>query len=287
VAASYSAPTLFQIAQDLTKMQVDTNIDESDISRVQLGQVATFSVDAYPGQVFRGDVVQIRRAPINLQNVITYDVVVKVDNPEMKLFPGMTANVRIVTDRVSNALKIPASALRFRPDPVTLAAIQKAEEKTRGDAAKAEGEKAKPGDEPAKSGDGQAKSGDRFAKGGFPGGGFPGGGGQGRGGFGGGQGRGGFTGFAKGGGFGGPGSAPVQFQTIYLLGPDGQPKPMRVRVGIGDGSFIQAMSRELEEGQTIITGIASGGPTAAPTNTPGFPGAGGGRGKNFKGAFFF
>src|SRR5262249_52376368 len=76
VAASFSAPTIFQIAQDLTKMQVDTNIDESDIARVQLGQQATFNVDAYPGQTFRGEVYQIRRAPINVQNVITYDVVV-------------------------------------------------------------------------------------------------------------------------------------------------------------------------------------------------------------------
>lgn len=114
VAASFSAPTLFQIAQDLTKMQVDTNVDESDISRVQLNQTATFTVDAYPGTVFQGLVQQIRKAPLNVQNVISYDVVVRIDNEDLKLFPGMTANVRILVEKASGVLKIPAAALRFR-----------------------------------------------------------------------------------------------------------------------------------------------------------------------------
>jgi HlyD family secretion protein len=118
VAASFSAPTIFQIAQDLTKMQVDTNIDESDISRIQVGQDATFTVDAYPGQRFAGQVTQIRRAPINVQNVITYVVVIAVDNPDQRLFPGMTANVRILVDRVRNVLKLPTSALRVRLENV-------------------------------------------------------------------------------------------------------------------------------------------------------------------------
>src|SRR5205085_8034561 len=87
VAASLSAPTLFLIAQDLTKMQVDTNVSEADVGRVQVGQAATFTVDAYPGRVFQGSVTSVRQAPINVQNVITYDVVVGVSNPEGKLFP--------------------------------------------------------------------------------------------------------------------------------------------------------------------------------------------------------
>jgi HlyD family secretion protein len=99
VAASFQAPTIFEIAQDLTKMQVDTSVDEADIGRVRVGQNTTFNVDAYPGQNFSGQVVQIRKAPINVQNVITYDAVVAVPNPDLKLFPGMTANVRILTDR--------------------------------------------------------------------------------------------------------------------------------------------------------------------------------------------
>jgi len=119
VAASFQAPTIFLIAQDLTKMQVDTNVDESDIGTIRVGQNATFSVDAYPSVVFPGMVAQIRQAPINVQNVITYDVVIQVANPDLKLFPGMTANVRIVTNRASDVLRMPVGALRFRPPNVS------------------------------------------------------------------------------------------------------------------------------------------------------------------------
>ena len=115
VAASFQSPIIFLIAQDLTKMQVDTNVDESDVGPIRLGQLASFTVDAYPGEVFPGKVGQIREAPINVQNVITYDVVIGVSNPDQKLFPGMTANVTIFAGRVLNALRIPKAALRFRP----------------------------------------------------------------------------------------------------------------------------------------------------------------------------
>jgi HlyD family secretion protein len=115
VAASFQAPTIFEIAQDLTKMQVDTNVAESDVGRLKVEQRATFTVDAYPGTVFKGQVAQIRKAPINVQNVITYDAVITVANPELKLFPGMTANVTILTQRSENVLKLPNAALRFRP----------------------------------------------------------------------------------------------------------------------------------------------------------------------------
>jgi len=115
VAASLQAPTLFLIAQDLTKMQVDTNVSEADVSRVKLGQSATFAVDAYPGRTFRGEVWQIRKAAINIQNVITYDVVISVSNKDLALFPGMTANVKILVNKHENVLRIPNAALRFRP----------------------------------------------------------------------------------------------------------------------------------------------------------------------------
>jgi HlyD family secretion protein len=115
VAASFQAPVIFLIAQDLTKMQVDTNVDESDVGPIRLDQKATFTVDAYPGQIFQGKVAQIRQAPINVQNVITYDIVIAVSNPDLKLFPGMTANATIFTGHVSNALRIPKAALRFHP----------------------------------------------------------------------------------------------------------------------------------------------------------------------------
>jgi HlyD family secretion protein len=115
VAASLAAPTLFTIAQDLTKMQIDTNVDEADIGRVQTGQRATFTVDAFPSQTFAGQVVQIRKAPKPVQNVVTYNVVVGVDNAGLQLLPGMTANVRIVIDMRPDALLVPNTALRFRP----------------------------------------------------------------------------------------------------------------------------------------------------------------------------
>ena len=115
VAASFQTPTLFTIAQDLTKMEIDTSVDEADISRVKVGQPVTFTVDAYPDSRFSGKVVQIRNAPIVTQNVVTYVVVVGVDNKEMKLKPGMTANVTIETARKDDVLKIPSAALRFKP----------------------------------------------------------------------------------------------------------------------------------------------------------------------------
>ena len=121
VAASFQAPTIFQIAQDLSKMEVDTNVDESDVAPIQVGQRADFTVDAYPGQIFSGTVSQIRQAPIKVQNVVTYDVVVQVSNADLKLFPGMTANVKVMTGGVSGVLRIPLAALRFRPSGGTVA----------------------------------------------------------------------------------------------------------------------------------------------------------------------
>jgi HlyD family secretion protein len=115
VAASFSTPTLFTIAQDLTKMEIDTSVDEADISRIRVGQQVTFTVDAYPEIGFTGKVSQIRNAPVVTQNVVTYVVVVSVDNKDLKLKPGMTANVAIETARKDNVLKIPAAALRFKP----------------------------------------------------------------------------------------------------------------------------------------------------------------------------
>src|ERR671922_568099 len=115
VAASLQAPTLFLIAQDLTKMQVDTSVSEADIGRLKEGQRATFTVDAYSNTTFTGQVVQVRNAPITVQNVVTYDAVVEVPNPDLKLKPGMTANVTFLIAERSNVLKVPNAALRFQP----------------------------------------------------------------------------------------------------------------------------------------------------------------------------
>jgi HlyD family secretion protein len=115
VAASFQTPTLFNIAQDLTKMQVDSSVAEADIGKVRVGQPVEFTVDAYPDSPFKGNVSEIRNAPITVQNVVTYDVVVKVDNPELKLKPGMTANVSIIVGGKKDVLRVLNTALRFRP----------------------------------------------------------------------------------------------------------------------------------------------------------------------------
>ena len=120
VAATLNPPIIFEIAQDLTKMQVDANVDESDIGAVAAGQRATFTVDSYPGTTFQGIVSDIRKAPIITQNVVTYDVVITVDNSDLKLFPGMTANVTILSQQVADTLKVPNAVLRFRPSVAVL-----------------------------------------------------------------------------------------------------------------------------------------------------------------------
>ena len=117
VAASLQAPVIFAIANDLAKMQIDANVAEADVGGVTIDQDVEFTVDAFPSQTFHGKVVQVRNAPITVQNVVTYDTVIGVSNPDLKLKPGMTANVAIVSAQRDDALKIPNSALRFRmPD---------------------------------------------------------------------------------------------------------------------------------------------------------------------------
>src|SRR6516225_2851796 len=115
VAASLQAPVIFQIANDLTKMQIDSNVAEADVGVVQVGQDVDFTVDAFPNQTFHGKVVQVRNAPITVQNVVTYDTVIGVSNPDLKLKPGMTANVSIIAARKDNVLQIKNAALRYRP----------------------------------------------------------------------------------------------------------------------------------------------------------------------------
>jgi HlyD family secretion protein len=118
VAASFQTPTLFSIAQDLTKMQIDTNVDEADIGKVKSGQDVSFTVDAYPDTIFTGKVAVVRNAPITVSNVVTYDVVINVNNAQLKLKPGMTANVSITIEMHPDVLRIPNAALRFKPAEV-------------------------------------------------------------------------------------------------------------------------------------------------------------------------
>src|SRR5207237_741656 len=115
VAASLQAPVIFQIANDLTKMQIDSNVAEADVGAVEVGQDVDFTVDAFPNRTFHGKVVQVRNAPITVQNVVTYDTVIGVDNKDLKLKPGMTANVSIIIAHKDNVVQLKNAALRYRP----------------------------------------------------------------------------------------------------------------------------------------------------------------------------
>ena len=139
VAASLQAPTLFTIAKNLAEMQVDSNVSEADVGRIAVGQDATFTVDAYPERIFHGKVSEIRNAPIIVQNVVTYDVVVLVSNKDLKLKPGMTANVSVMIAHREGVLKIPNAALRFRPESAK-------QESGKGGPPQKTGERGKPGE---------------------------------------------------------------------------------------------------------------------------------------------
>jgi HlyD family secretion protein len=147
VAASFQAPVLFQIANDLTKMQVECSVDEADIGKVKEGQRVRFTVDAFPSDNFNGVVRQVRYSPEVLQNVVTYTTIVDVENPEMKLRPGMTATVSIVVGEAQNALRIPNTALRFQPPQEVLLALfeemKRERQAARGNGAQAEEQSAK------------------------------------------------------------------------------------------------------------------------------------------------
>lgn len=143
VAASFQAPKLFTIAQNLRKMQVETNIDEADVGQVHTGQSAKFTVDSFPGQEFEGTVTQIRKTPQEVENVVTYTVVITAENPNLRLLPGMTANVQVVVSQRPNVLKVPNAALRFRPAGV--AAPEAGRESARGGQDRRDGEKGRNG----------------------------------------------------------------------------------------------------------------------------------------------
>jgi len=259
VAASLQAPELFIIAGDLTDMLVDTAIDESEIGRIREGQKATFTVDAFPGRSFDGEVVQIRKAAQNVSNVITYMVEVSAANPRKELLPGMTANVRIVTDSRQDVLKVPNAALRFRPAgaiaAATPAAARGGQRQERQERLRQRLERELQLDEAQKirlaaifdgrhqRAEMQAQIDDMLtpeqrikyqairA--------------ESRGGRGAGTGRG----------------------RIYRLGADGQAVELNVRLGLTDGSMTEVVAPGLEEGAEIIVGQAQAAP-ARPVASP-------------------
>lgn len=262
VAASFSAPTLFTIAKDLTKMQVQADVDQSDIGRVQVGQPVRFTVDAYPEQEFRGAIAQVRlNATVN-QNVITYPVIIEVANPNLELRPSMTADVTMEVATVRNVLRVPNAALRFRPPEDEEDGEKGGDRRSRrGDAATAGSE----GSAGSSASDGSGRR--RGERGGAGGGSFSGG-------------------ASSGGRRGGAGRA----QTVYVLAEGGKKddelRPVRISTGITDGRHTQVTavrSGELKPGDLVVTGLETLKVEQGATPPGGLGGAGGGRGGRIPG----
>jgi HlyD family secretion protein len=254
VAASLSAPTLFTIAQDLAQMQVETDIDEADIGGLKEGMEATFTVDAFPDEQFAGAIQQIRYAASNDQGVVTYPVILRVANPDLKLRPGMTANVAIVTAQRDEVLRLPATALRFKPPETALASNGKSDTKSAAAPAAGNGNGQALAQTPGAAGsNGQTR-------------------GQGQGGNGQGKGRGkkGADSLAV-----ANGGAPKRLMsTVYVKGPGGKAVPKQVSVGLNDGSFAEILGGDINQGDSVIVGLS--GTSAVGTKT--MPGMGGGMG---------
>ncbi len=220
VAASLSAPTLFLIAEDLTKMQVDTSVSEADIGKLKAGMAAQFSVDAYPTKVFHGTIRQLRNAPQTVQNVVTYDAVIDVSNPNLELRPGMTANVTFVYDQRDSALRVANAALRFQPPPELAGGADR-----RGGGGNGPDGGARPdGEGRAHRGSG---GGDRAAD---------------------------LAGGIRPGGRVRRGGPASDQRTLWTL-RDGAISPVGVRIGITDGIFTEIDARNIHEGDQIVTDV--------------------------------
>jgi HlyD family secretion protein len=243
VAASLAAPTLFVIAKDLREMQVDTSVAEADVGKLSTGMAATFTVDAFPGERFRGKVRQIRNAPTTLQNVVTYDAVIDVANPDLKLRPGMTANITFIAAERDGVVRVPNAALRFRPTPEIFTALGIPVPASVRDA----------GNRAAGPGGGGTGAG-----GGAHSGGAAPGGGAGPGGPGGARPHG-----------AGRGDAPTDRRSIWAL-RDGKPQMVPLRIGLSDGNMTEMLEGDLHEGESVIVdasaadGQAAGAPATAP-----------------------
>ena len=254
VAASLSAPTLFTIANDLKQMQVIANIDQADIGLVEQAKSVKFTVDAFPGKDFDGKIQQMRLNPTNVQNVVTYNVVMDVNNPEQKLKPGMTANLVITIDERNNVLKVPNSALRFTPQDASGQRLGG----NRGGAGNGAGNGSGQGrrqaansNQPAADGSAPTATSSPVAGTGQPGG---------------------ERTFAA-------SSAPVlegQTRIVWVLGADGQPQSRRIKIGLTDGVSTEVVEGNLQEGEMVIIGqtiTAANKPQSTQSPAPGFGGA--------------
>jgi len=273
VAASLQAPTLFSIAEDLAKMEVHTSVAESDVGRLAPGIEVEFTVDAYPSEKFHASVKEVRYSPTTVQNVVTYDAVVAVDNSDLKLRPGMTADVTFLTDKREQALMVPNAALRFRPPPEVLAQIgwKPPEAGGANGPGRAGGggstreRRARAG---AEASAGRAADGAPAAAGQVPVTG---------------EARGGPTGLRERGG-GRSGGDRANRRLVWKMGPNGLPQPAMVQIGISDGRMTEIV-KGVAEGETILVGVV-GAPTAPAEQSPGGPG-GAGRGGRRGGARIF
>jgi HlyD family secretion protein len=245
VAASLSAPTLFVIAQDLSKMQVDTSVAEADIGKLKPTMSATFTVDAFPGEKFRGKVRQIRNAATTVQNVVTYDAVIDVDNDELKLRPGMTANVTFIWAQKDDAVRVPNAALRFKPATEIFAALGQTPP------ANVTAKPARP--------QGVAALMPALGGGGPPGGGRRGGGSG-----------------AGAGGAGRPrGGDEANDKRTVWMNRGGHLESVPVQTGITDGSLTEMVSGGLQPGDLVIIDATADG--AASSSSSGAPSGGGRR----------
>lgn len=241
VAASFSSPTLFTIANDLTKMQVLANVDEADIGKVKTGQDVSFTVDAYAEQVFHGTVSQVRLAPVTVQNVVNYVVVIDVPNEEKKLMPGMTATVTVLVQKKEGILKVPTIALKFQP-----AADQIEVRKDSTGTGSHDSERAERRRQNMQQGGGQGS-------GAGSGGGFDAQAMQRR-------------------------MAARGIGRLWVLNQNRKLESVVVRVGLTDGTFTEVTSDKIDEGRQIVAGVVVQKVSAA-TNTP-FQQGGGGRGNH-------
>jgi HlyD family secretion protein len=242
VAASLAAPTLFTIAEDLHKMQVNTNIAEGDVGRLEVGMDATFTVDAFPGRTFKGKISQIRNAATTLQNVVTYDAVIDVVNDDLKLRPGMTANTTVIYAEKDDALSVSNAALRFRPPPEMTApegsGSGEHHHHEHGEHAEKSDGSRRPGGPAA---DGSASSDAGIAP-------------------------------APGDANGSDRSRP-EGKTVWME-KGGLAASARVRIGLTDGSYTEVMGRNIHEGDLVIVDALSTGKAS-----PGSGGGGGGGGQ--------
>ena len=268
VAASLSAPTLFTIANDLTQMQVIANIDQADIGAINQDNRVTFTVDAFTGRRFEGTIKEIRLNPQNVQNVVTYNVVINVQNPDLKLMPGMTANLTFAVAERKGVLKLPNAALRFTPKDVTPEKIRellRARNGSEGLQIPPEAEtKASPGTQSATKSDDNQRQRRRQSADGEAGSRAS-------------------TGDAAPRRGGGGNGQDGQWRIVWVLGPDGKPQPRRIRTGITDGSVTEIRDGDLQEGEMVIVGQKVSGNGASTTGQQRPPGFGGQPGGGFGG----